>query len=130
MWIFSQIQSNENIGLAKFSPSADSSDPSVTSFNPTLHFWIRKLYLRQIKLLKIKIYIPKICLYTDNMIEGIWQVKAYWTGNSGLYLWKEQEFKKVEEVWPPKMKNKVGHTSLTILNSCSFQRYRPLLPTQ
>ena len=24
------------------------------------------------------------------------------------------------------MKNKVGHTSSTILNSCSFQRYRPL----
>ena len=91
MWIFSQIQSNENIGLAKFSPSADSSDPSVTSFNPTLHFWIRKLYLRQIKLLKIKIYIPKICLYTDNMIEGIWQATAYWAGNSGFYLWKEQD---------------------------------------
>ena len=24
------------------------------------------------------------------------------------------------------MKNKVGHISSTILNSCSFQRYRPL----
>ena len=23
-----------------------------------------------------------------------------WTGNSGLYLWKEQEFKIVEELWP------------------------------
>ena len=35
-----------------------------------------------------------------------------------------QEFKIVEEVWPHlKMKNKVGHTSSTILNSCSFQRY-------
>ena len=47
--------------------------------------------------------------------------------DSGLYLWKEQEFKIVEKVWPPlKMKNKVGHTNSTILNSCSFQRYRPL----
>ena len=45
----------------------------------------------------------------------------------GLYLWKDQEFKIVEEVWPPlKMKKKVGHTSSTILNSCSFQRYRPV----
>ena len=36
----------------------------------------------------------------------------------GLYLWKDQEFKIVEEVWPPlKMKNKGGHTSSTILNS-------------
>ena len=40
-----------------------------------------------------------------------------------LCLWKEQEFK-IVEVWPPlKMKNKVGHTSSTILNSCSFQRH-------
>ena len=45
--------------------------------------------------------------------------------DSGLYLWKEQEFKIVEEVWPPppKMINKVGHTSSTILNF-SFQRCR------
>ena len=25
---------------------------------------------------------------------------SQWTGSSGLYLWKEQEFKKVKEVWP------------------------------
>ena len=31
---------------------------------------------------------------------------------------------------PPKMKNKVGHTSSTILNSRSFQRYRPLSPVK
>ena len=50
----------------------------------------------------------------------------YWMGVNSLYLWKEQEFKIVEEVWPPlKMKNKVGHSSSTILNSWSFQRYRP-----
>ena len=47
--------------------------------------------------------------------------------DSSLYLWKEQEFKIVEEVWPPKkIKNKVGHTFSTVLNSRSFQRYRPL----
>ena len=44
---------------------------------------------------------------------------------SSEFLWKDQEFKIVEEVWPPlKMKNKVGLTSSTILNSCSFRRYR------
>ena len=38
-------------------------------------------------------------------------------GDSGLYLWKEEEFKKVEELWPPlKMKNKVGHTPSTFLD--------------
>ena len=51
--------------------------------------------------------------------------------DSSLYLWKEQEFKIVEEVWPPlKMKNKVGRASSTILNSCSFQRYRLLSSVQ
>ena len=30
-----------------------------------------------------------------------WSLKfANFTGDSGLYLWKEQEFKKFEEVWP------------------------------
>ena len=28
------------------------------------------------------------------------------------------------------MKNKVGHTSSTFLNSCFFQRYRPLSPVK
>ena len=56
-------------------------------------------------------------------IKGVNLKMSQWTGNSGLYLWKEQEFKKVEEVWPLlKMKNKVGHTSSTILNSCFFFR--------
>ena len=37
------------------------------------------------------------------------------------------QLKEVEEVWPRlKMKNIGGHTSSTILNSCSFQRYRLL----
>ena len=31
---------------------------------------------------------------------------------------------------PLKMKNKVGHTSSTFLNSCFFQRYRPLSPVK
>ena len=55
----------------------------------------------------------------------------YWMSVNSLYLWKEQEFKIVEEVWPNlKMKNIGGHTSATILNSCSFQRYRLLTPIQ
>ena len=36
----------------------------------------------------------------DKIIEGIWQATAYWTGDSSLYFWKEQEFKIIEEVWP------------------------------
>ena len=32
------------------------------------------------------------------IIEGISLATAYWAGDSGLYLWKEQEFKIVEEV--------------------------------
>ena len=48
--------------------------------------------------------------------KGVNLKMSQWTGNSGLYLWKEQEFKKVEEVWPLlKMKNKVGHISSTII---------------
>ena len=44
----------------------------------------------------------------------------------GLYLWKDQEFKIVEEVWPTLFFIfRGGHTSSTILNSWSFQRYRP-----
>ena len=35
----------------------------------------------------------------DKIIEGIWQATAYWTGDSSLYFWKEQEFKRV---WLPK----------------------------
>ena len=39
----------------------------------------------------------------------------------------QQKFKIVEEVGPSlKKKNNMGPTSSTILNSCSFQRYRPL----
>ena len=56
--------------------------------------------------------------------------RRYFPSDS-LYLWKEQEFKIVEELRPLlKMKNKGGHTSTTFLNSCSFQRYRLLLPVQ
>ena len=33
-----------------------------------------------------------------NDIEGIWRMTALWMGDSGLYLWKEQEFNTVEEV--------------------------------
>ena len=59
-----------------------------------------------------------------------WSLKfVNFTGDSSLYLWKEQEFKKVEEVWPTLFFIfRGGHTSSTFLNSCSFQRYRPLSP--
>ena len=46
-------------------------------------------------------------------------------GESGnlSWLWKEQEFKIVEEVWPTLFFIfRGGHTSSTILNSCSFRR--------
>ena len=43
-----------------------------------------------------------------------------------LYLWKDQEFKTVEELWPTLFFIfRGGYTSSTILNCWSFQRYRP-----
>ena len=46
------------------------------------------------------------CSKLSQIIEGIWWATAYWTSNSSLYLWKEQEYKRVEELYPPlKMKN-------------------------
>ena len=53
--------------------------------------------------------------------------KGIFKNYSGLYLWKEQEFKIVEEVRPTLFFIfREGHISSTILNSCSFQRYRLL----
>ena len=55
----------------------------------------------------------------------------YWMGVNSLYLWKEQEFKIVAEVWPPIFFIfRLGHTSSTSLNSWSIQRYRLLWPVQ
>ena len=49
-----------------------------------------------------------------------------WLWQTAAYI-SERSRKIVEEIWPPlKIENKVGHTSSTILNSCSFQRYRML----
>ena len=43
------------------------------------------------------------------------------------YTSERSRNRRVEEVQPSlKTKNKVGHTSSTLLNSCSFQRYRLL----
>ena len=54
-------------------------------------------------------------------LEGIWQATAYWMGDSGLYLFKEQEFNIVEEVWPTLFFIfRGGHTSTHIQNPASF----------
>ena len=39
-------------------------------------------------------------------IKGVNLKTSQQTGDSGLYLWKEQEFKKVEELWPPPQNEK------------------------
>ena len=57
--------------------------------------------------------------------------EASWLPEAGVqndpknaYLWKEWDFKKVEEVRPPLIFNfSGGLTSSTFSNSCSFQRY-------
>ena len=42
-----------------------------------------------------------LIIHIHNCIKG-WSLKfPNFTGYSGLYLWKEQKFQKVEEVWPP-----------------------------
>ena len=62
---------------------------------------------------------------TGHFTKG-WSLKfPNFTSDSSLYLWKKQEFQKIEEVWPTLFFIiRGGHTSLTLLNSCSFQRYR------
>ena len=75
--------------------------------------------------------ISELSRFSRKFIEGFSLATSCWTGHNSLYLWMDQEFKEVEEVWPNlKMKNIGGHTSATILNSCSFQRYRLLTPIQ
>ena len=62
------------------------------------------------------------------------QLKNVPTGQATVayvYLWKEQEFKVVLEVWPTLFVifRGGGHTSSTFFISCSFQRYRLLSPS-
>ena len=77
----------------------------------------------QKKMCSIGTVLQTVCLNLGTERNG--QMTAYWAGNSGLCLWKEQEFKIVEEVCPTLFFIfRGGHTSSTILNSCSFRRWR------
>ena len=64
-------------------------------------------------------------------IEGISPVTATGRATTAYISERSRNSKKLKNYDPPlKMKNKGGHSSTTFLNSCSFQRYRLLLPVQ
>ena len=98
---------------------------------PALHCWLLCcVYLCSLRytlnsFLQFSLAQFKIIMFGFAIAKGWVKKNELALTDSGLYIWKEQEFKIVEEVWPTLFLGG-GHNSSTILNSCSFQRYRPL----